>query len=184
MKHIYLILMHSGTLPATLVRAVTGYPYSHAGLSLSPDCDPFYSFGRRSLYCFLNGGFVCQRGADPFFRRFSNTHCRILALPVTGDQHARLLALLDAFSGEPERYRYDFMGAVLRALLHRPISFRNRYVCSQFVAELLERADIHHFGKPACMAVPADLAAIPGARERYVGPYPVRFPVSEAAPPP
>lgn len=42
MKKIYLILMHTYTIPSRLVRLFTRYEYSHVGISLEKECNKIY----------------------------------------------------------------------------------------------------------------------------------------------
>ncbi len=171
---VYVILMHTGTGPSRLVRRVTHYPYSHVGLSLNKTCDDIYSFGRRKLSNFLNGGFTRQASSDDFFTKYSNTKCRIFELDVTDEQHGRLQAVLDEFTKYSERYRYDFCGLIIRTLFHIPVTFKNRYVCSHFVAEALRQSGIYDFGFATCKAKPQDFESMVGASEVYCGAYPIQ----------
>ena len=43
-------------------------------------------------------------------------------------------------------YKYDFVGLILR-YMKLPVTFKNRYVCSYFVAKLLDDYDICVFDK-------------------------------------
>ena len=54
MKKIYIILMHTNTIPSKLVRFFTRYKYSHVAISFNKNCDVTYSFGRTNLYSILN----------------------------------------------------------------------------------------------------------------------------------
>lgn len=173
MRTIFIIQMHTGTLPAKVIRRVTHYPYSHVGLSLSRDCSTVYSFGRKRLHNFLMGGFVKQTSGDLFFQKFPHTSCRVLEVWVTNRQYHDLELLLHDFDSRDELLRYDFCGLLLRQVLRRPVTFRNRYVCSHFVAELLQRAGIHSFGRESCMVRPGDFSSICGANEVYCGRYPL-----------
>lgn len=57
MKKIYILLMHTKTIPSKIVRFFTRYKYSHVAMSLDKSCEVTYSFGRRKLNSILNGGF-------------------------------------------------------------------------------------------------------------------------------
>lgn len=167
---VYVVLLHSGTIPSRIVRLVTGYPYSHAALSLQPDCDALYSFGRRSLRNFLNGGFVREQRDGAFFRKYRESDCRVYRVDVTEEQYDLVEALLEPYIRHPDRYRYDFLGAFLR-FFHIPARFRNRHVCSSFVAEILCGAGICAFSKPICMVKPEDFSHVPGFVPVYEGKY-------------
>ena len=77
MKKIYILLMHTYTIPSKIVKIFTNYEYSHVGISLSRECDEIYSFGRKKINSILNGGFVVEKKDGEFFKKFNNTKCKI-----------------------------------------------------------------------------------------------------------
>ena len=48
MKKIYILLMHTNTIPANLVKFITNYKYSHVALSLDKSCDTLYSLEEKN----------------------------------------------------------------------------------------------------------------------------------------
>ena len=60
MRKIYIIQMNTKTLPSIIISLFTRYSYSHVAISFNRNCDVTYSFGRKSLYSILNGGFVME----------------------------------------------------------------------------------------------------------------------------
>lgn len=167
-KEIYIILSNSGTVPGKLVSRMTHFYYSHVMLSLHPDCREMYSFGRRSVRNFLNGGFVVEQPNGAFFTRFSETQCRILSLTVMQEQFQQLERALDVFISNAREYRYDFIGCGLRYFRLRK-TFDQRYTCSHFVAEMLDRCEICRFPNGTMMARPEDFTKIPGVHTVYEG---------------
>jgi len=70
MKKVYILLMHTNTLPSKFIKLFTRYSYTHVGISLDEDCNTIYSFGRKTLYSFLNGGFVIEGKTGAFLEKF------------------------------------------------------------------------------------------------------------------
>lgn len=169
-RYIYIIQMHTGTIPAKLVRNFTRYEYSHVAISLNKDCSTLYSFGRKSLNNVLNGGFVSQKRTDEFFKKFKNTKCRIYEICVTEEQYNCLSSILQDMKQHEKKYKYDFVG-ILPRTIGLPITFKNKYVCSYFVADILEKSKIYSFNKKTCFATPKDFENIDGAKLIYVGSY-------------
>lgn len=168
-QYIYIIQMHTKTVPARFVKLMTRYQYSHVGICLEKDCDTIYSFGRRSLRNILNGGFVEEERTGAFFQKFHKTACRIYELEVNTEQYQSVKEQLAYIKEHQDEYKYDFVGAVLRNFWI-PISFNKSYVCSQFVAEVLSRAGILEFDKKICMIRPKDFAK-QDWKEIYTGKY-------------
>ena len=162
--------MYSQTIPSKLVKALTKYKYSHIGICLNKNCDLIYSFGRRSLNNFFNGGFIIEKKNGEFFKKFNKTICRIYELKITQKQYIGIKQQLECMKKNQKLYKYDFIGIVLRTF-NIPISFKNHYVCSQFVAELLEKFEIYNFKKKICFVKPKDFEVINGIKEIYSGEY-------------
>lgn len=168
--YIYIVQMYSQTIPSRIVKLMTKYKYSHVGISLHKECDTIYSFGRRSLYNIFNGGFIVEHKTSKFFKRFSKTICRIYELEITEEQYLQVKDYLTYMEANKEMYKYDFLGVFLRTF-NIPVSFKNYYVCSQFVAEVLEKFDIYKFKKDTFYVVPRDFEMIDGIKEIYSGFY-------------
>ena len=170
MKKIYVIQMNTKTIPSKFVRLFTMYKYSHVAISFTRDCDVTYSFGRRSLYSILNGGFVIENKNGKFFNKFNNTNCRVYEVEVTEEQYNSLYETIENMRNNQDDYKYDYVGIILR-YLKLPITFKNKYVCSYFVAELLEKYDVCEFDKDPCFVKPKDFENIIGFNEIYTGKY-------------
>ena len=170
MTHLYILQMHSASFPSRIIKRVTRYPYSHVGICLTEDCDRIYSFGRKNVHNFMKGGFTVERKDGMFYQKFYNTQCRIFVLEVEPEQYAAICERLSVMERDQQNYKYDFIGLFLRCL-HIPVTFRNRYVCSQFVAELLEDADLHYFNKKTRFVRPKDFEKLADLREIYCGKY-------------
>jgi len=67
-------------------------------------------------------------------------------------------------------YKYDFIGIILR-YFKVPICFKNKYVCSQFVAKLLEELKKFKFNKKIYFVQPKDFEMMSNTNEIYTGKY-------------
>lgn len=170
MKKIYLILMQTNTIPARFIRLFTRYKYSHVALSFSDDCNLVYSFGRKKVNNFIDAGFVIESKNGPFFKKFNNTTCTIYEVDITEDQYEKAVKIMEFMKHNDFKYGYDFLGAFLR-YFRIPISFKNRYVCSYFVAEVLEKSDIYKFNKPTYCILPKDFSEIGDFKVVYEGKF-------------
>ena len=170
MKKIYVILLHTNTIPSKLVRFFTRYKYSHVAISLSSNCDILYSFGRKKIDSIFNGGFVIQKKQDDFFKKFNKTICTIYEIDVNTEQLHTIKEILNDMELNSLKYKYDFIGIVPR-FFGIPIVIKNRYVCSYFVSEVLEKAQIYKFNKKVCLIKPKHFENVKGSRKIYSGPY-------------
>lgn len=161
--------MHTQTVPARLIKAVTRYGYSHVVLALEKDCETTYSFGRRQVHSVLHSGFITERKDGAFFSHFDKTSCRIYELEVTEEQYAAVERRLRIMQKSPMSYKYDYLGLMLRPI-RLLVRSKHRYMCSNFVASLLEDAGVHHFDKPTYRIAPRDFGK-QGFHQIYSGSY-------------
>lgn len=162
--------MHTNTIPSKLVKFFTRYEYSHVAISLDKNCYTTYSFGRRSLYNILNGGLSIQNKDGKFFKKFNKTKCKIYEIEVTDEAYGKLESILNDMEQNIDSYKYDFLGIIPR-FFNVPVRFKNKYVCSYFVAHILEKAEIYKFEQETCMVVPKHFENIKNMRQIYKGRY-------------
>ncbi len=167
---VYVIQMHTGSMPSKFVKFITRYEYSHVVISLKEDCKTTYSFGRKDLNNFLKGGFVEEKQNGEFFKKFKNTKCRIYELEVTQKQYDNMKKTLKERKKHKEDYKYDFLGIFFR-FFHIPIHFENRAVCCQFVADVLEKGEVLYFDKPSYFVKTKDFDNYPEFKIVYEGLY-------------
>lgn len=109
------------------------------------------------------------RGGE-FFQKFDKTMCKIYEINVTDEQYENIKILLGKMIKRKFDYKYDYFG-ILPRFLGIPITLKNRYVCSYFVATLLEKTHICSFNKEAYFIKPSDFENIKGSREIYKGSF-------------
>ncbi len=170
MKKIYIILMHTNTIPARIIRLATRYKYSHVAISFERNCNMTYSFGRKNINSVLDAGFVKEYKNGKFFRKFNKTECKIYEINVTDEQYYNAWHIIKNMEKHKEVYKYDIRGIILR-FFGIPLAFKNRYVCSYFVASILQRAKIYKFKKKICCIEPKDFEKVNKLHEIYSGPY-------------
>ena len=170
MKNIYILLMHTNTAPANFVKFMTNYKYSHVAISLEKPCNVIYSFGRKKLNSVLDAGFTIENKDGEFFKKFNNTYFKIYEIAIQDEQYISLENTIKNMEQNKDTYKYDFFGTAFR-YFNIPISFKNKYVCSYFVASLLEENSIHNFNKKTYFVKPKDFEKISGCDEIYKGKY-------------
>jgi len=89
---------------------------------------------------------------------------------INKNKYKKLKQKINYIKKNKDLYKYDFVGICLR-YFKIPISFKNKYVCSQFVAELLETTDIHKFNKKTYFVEPKDFEKVEIFNLIYSGKY-------------
>lgn len=168
-RDIYIILMDTGSFVGKIVSHATRYKYSHVALSMDNTFDKLYSFGRKKINNFLNGGFVTYGKNSDFFKKFKNTKCLIYKLEIPVSKYNKLSKLLFDFENESNKYKYDIKGLLIRYFFDKNITRENYYVCSMFVADMLQKADIYTFNNKIEYVRPEDFNVIPNSIKIFEG---------------
>jgi hypothetical protein len=154
-KYIYILLSRTHTIPARLIRLMTGEPYSHTSLALDMDLEEMYSFARKHIYNPFDSGFVDEHIETGIFGRDKNVYCSVYAIPVTEIQYEIVREELRHFIENRELYNYNYIGLV-GTLFGKSVANDYNYFCSQFVSHILSRSGIQLFKKEAGLIRPYD----------------------------
>lgn len=155
MQKIYIVTTYTGTALSYLIKSISKTPYAHVSISLNKYLRPMYSFGRLNPKTPLFAGFVEENINEGLYAIKTNTRCRVYSLYVTNEQYNNLYKNILNISENREKYDYDVL-ALLYLSRNKPREAENKYVCSHFVAAMLEDSKINLFDKPACAIKPND----------------------------
>ena len=146
-RKIYVLLTQFPGMDSKALRLWTRFPYSHVSLGLEEDMNTFYSF--------VVKGFIVESiarynrpGRKPF-------PCELYALDVSQDTYQAVRGNLLTFVNKQASLSYTRLGLIL-SLIHIPWKLRNRYICSQFVAEMLQRCTAVRLKKHSTLYLPKD----------------------------
>lgn len=167
-KNIYIVLTRTPTNLSKAIRFFTKKPYNHISLALDDRLFYLYSFGRRRPKNPFITGFIREDIDRGFYHYYSATTCIVYALTISEAQYERLQSYLRPFLQDPLKYSFNFIG-LISCGLHIPFSRKNRYFCSQFVSEALERSGIVCFHRDFRLIQPTDFLELPNLREIYHG---------------
>lgn len=147
MKTVTILLTKYSDLFGRFISWISGDGYSHASISIDEEEEIFYSFNAK--------GFAIEKPKKrtPKTRMPGSVSIRI---QVPEHIHALMEEEIERFLEAREQYRYSQVGVVL-CLLHIPCKIRNRYFCSQFVAEVLSEAGAVKFNKKESLYLPEQL---------------------------
>ena len=166
MKKVYIVLTHSGTYFSEIIKFFTNYKYTHVTISFDKNINTMYSFGRKKYNNPLIGGFVIENKDGLFYQKYNKTKCIILELEVNNYSYEKLNELINKYKENIELYKYDIIGLIPR-IVNIKIKRKYHNVCSEFVGELLENADVYNFNKE--IIKPIDFMNIPNTRILYEG---------------
>lgn len=169
MPDLYVLFSRSDTWFSEVIYRLSPGEFTHAALALDRDLRFLYSFGRFYPNFPLPAGFVTENVHTGIYGRCGASVCRVYRVPVSEEGYRRTVKILNYMQSNAGYYHYNLFGVALCAV---KISHKRkaRFFCSQFVAELLQRAGAVTLQKPAHMMRPADLLDLPELELIYEGP--------------
>ena len=169
MPYLYVLFSRSDTWFSSLIYHLSPGDYTHAALALDRDLQDLYSFGRFNPHMPMPAGFVSENVHAGVYGRCGNNTCRVYRVQVSEEGYRRVVKILNYMQSLSGYYHYNLFGVALCALR---ISHKRkaRFFCSQFVAEMLSRAEAVELPKPAHMMRPHDLLMLPELELIYEGP--------------
>lgn len=167
-QHIYIVISQTGTLLSRIIKLFTKAEYNHASISLVPDLDVMYSFGRKHPYNPFWGGFVKESPHWGTFKRFSQTRILVLDVAVTPEQYRQIQTRINTISTNRRYYHYNYWGLYLAAF-RIPYRHKRSYYCSEFVNHLLARSEVEGAKNTRSIVQPMHFLSLPEAKTLYRG---------------
>jgi len=164
---IYVVVTSTGTSVAKAIRVVTKMPYSHVSVTNDPSLRTLYSFSRNYRLSPLPASFNTEFIGEGTFGKFSNIPCEIYEIPLSEEYYQQFQLIIAHFIKSRKEFSYSLLG-LLYVKMQIEKELRTKFVCSQFVAYVLDRCGVK-LPKPPSIASPDDLRYIPEARLIYRG---------------
>ncbi len=125
-----------------VVYYVLGRGYSHAAISVDNAGETFWSFNFK--------GFRRER---PEKNRHIISKSVCYKLRVSEMEYKKISEMIEEFQSKRFEWRYNLIGLLL-SRIHISHTRRKYYYCSEFVAELLEKAQVYRFKKRTAHYLP------------------------------
>lgn len=164
---IYVVVTSTGTSVAKAIRVVTKMPYSHVSVTDDPSLRELYSFCRNYRLSPLPATFNTEFIGEGTFGQFQNIPCEIYEIPLSEENYETFQLIIAHFKNCRKEFSYSLIG-LLRVKMQIEKELRTKFVCSQFVAYVLDRCGVS-LPKPPSIASPDDLRYIPDAKLIYRG---------------
>lgn len=156
-KYIYIMFTFTGTTFSRVLRKVTRQAYTHVSISFDQNLDTCYSFGRYSVKDKpWQATFVVEGKAKGVYLEKSNTSAKVFRLEVNEEQFISAQKIVATFERNHEVFRYNFAG-LPHIWMGLPLERDTKFVCSQFVAYVLENSNIFSFPKGYSTIRPVDI---------------------------
>ena len=146
-RKIFVLLTQFPGFDSKALRWWTRFPYSHVSLGLDEDMNTFYSF--------VVKGFIVEDisrynkpGRMPF-------PCELYALEVSEETYQAVKKNMLTFVNKRSSLSYSRLGLIL-TLIKIPWRLKNRYICSHFMAQTLQRCAAARLKKDSTLYLPKD----------------------------
>lgn len=166
-EKLFLILMGTPGIFATLIRWFTKLKYIHVAVGMDEDLKHCYSFGRRDPRIPIISGFEREE-MDKVLKKFPKAICMVAEVEVTKEQKEKMWDRIRYYDANRKRYKYCVLGLPF-IVLNIPFHQKRRYACSQFLARAFEDFNIKKFNKHFSLVTPKDFYEMEEKRVLYVG---------------
>lgn len=146
MKTISILLTKYSDFTSCLLYHIAGHGYTHASLGLDETDGEFYSFNYKGF---------CVETLEKHRRRGVNKSM-CYQLKIQDEAYQDISQRVKAFEQQRVKYQYTRLGVIF-AILHIPFCWKNHYICSQFVAELLIKSGAVPLRRNASLYLPNQL---------------------------
>lgn len=150
MKNVAVLLTKYTDFMSRFVCMLTRGIYSHASISIDEKEEEFYSFNFK--------GFVREYPKSKVSRKREKRSV-ILRFQIPESSYQIIESEISYFQRNRKYFHYSRIGVIF-CLLHIPHKFCNRYFCSQFIAEVLERASMVELQRKESLYFPSQLFEI------------------------
>ena len=139
--YVYILITRTPTFVGKVIRRVLDNKYNHMSISLDKDLTEVYSFGRKSVKNFMDGGPTKESYHTLSVGTGETVDLCVFKIPVTKMQYERLKTFIDNVFEDADGYIYNFADALGR-VFRRKIRVNKCYTCIEFCSEALEYAKI------------------------------------------
>ena len=167
-REIYILLLRTQSLLSRVIHIATKAPYTHVSIGFSGDCTQFYSFARRYTRLPLPAGFVHESIESGMMAKCKNAPCALYRLEVPEKSYRAIRRKFKKMLPIQKRFQYSVLGTFL-CFFGIAYKRRNKYFCSQFVAETLNEVGIMELTKSPELYHPVDFLGLPEMELCYEG---------------
>lgn len=168
MKSVYILLSRTNTYFARLIHRVTGDSYTHSAIGLDGSFNCFYSFARRYVNFPFLAGFMIEDVNTGVYAKHKNSPCILVKLDITDEVYEEISQLIASYIKNRRYYHYNFLG-LFYYIMKKPCRRERHYVCSQFVAHILDDSKAAKLPKDPSLMKPVDFLKLP-ITTVYTGP--------------
>ncbi|WP_314060853.1 hypothetical protein [uncultured Vagococcus sp.] len=147
---VYVLLTRYEDFFSHVLQTLTHSQFTHASICFDESLRDFYSFRLEKGFCQENPTLMTSP-------KKVRAVCELYHLKVSQENYQRMIAYSQSFSADNPRHSYS-SASLIAGLFHLPFHSLSGCFCSQFVAEVLNKATTVLLAKPASRYLPQDFA--------------------------
>ena len=159
-KKIYVLMTRYPGYNAKFLAWYTGFPYTHTSVGFEDDMDTFYTFVSKGF--FVESIRKYEKPDRPSFP------CALYEITVPEKTYYNVKKLVLSYKARKEKLKYSTLGLVC-CFLKIPLKRKNKYFCSQFVAEVLQKSKVLRLKKKSTLYFPKDISKHKELKLIFVG---------------
>ena len=168
MKSLYIFLTRTESIVSKIVHFFTNDTYTHSAIAFDRELVDIYSSARKNGINMFPAG-PCREHLDRgFYARVGKTPCAIYELKVTDEVYDRAKDEVDWFMQHQDDFKFSALG-IIACKFGVAWQRKNKYFCSQFVAEILRRSGAAELPKINCLMRPSDYMILDGLTKIFEG---------------
>lgn len=168
MKSIYIFLSRTQSIVSRTVHLFTDAQYTHVAIAFDRDFVYLYSSARKNGVTMFPAGPCLEHLDRGLYTRVGKTPCAIYELRVCDEAYERAKKEAEWFIRNQGMYKFNILGIVL-CKFGIGLNRKNKFFCSQFVAEILLKGNCALLPKRACLMRPVDYIDIPHIKKLFEG---------------
>lgn len=146
-KKIYILMTQYPGLDAKILRWYSRFPYTHTSIGFEEDMDTFYTFVSKGF--FVESITRYEKPDRPSFP------CALYEVKVSEKVYNKLKNEVMSYKENKGNFKYSTLGLIL-CFIKIPYKRKNKYFCSQFVAEVLHKCEAIKLKKKSTLYFPKD----------------------------
>lgn len=166
-EKLYIVLVRTPGIFAVLIRIFLHFEFIHVVLGLDKSLEHCYSFGRRDPRYPIISGFERER-MDQVQKKFKKARIAQYEIKCTKEQKKQIIDKLRYYTANNLKYKYTILG-IPCAVLGIPYHQKHHYMCSQFVARILEDCGVRKFQRHYTLMTPKDFYLMNNKKTIYIG---------------
>lgn len=159
---VYVVLFHTGSKTATIIKEVTHDAWSHATITFDESLTQMYSFNSH--------GFIVENIYESIYAKQPHKiPVSVYALMVSVDIKDQMQKFIEQMVATKDIFQYNIKGMLSFVTGWSGDNVETKKFCSQFVSEILTMANENIIDRPAYKIKPVDLSTNENLHHIYTG---------------